>query len=115
MLSAEAGGTPGAPEGGEFIPSGWQLPGDANQDGVLDISDPVRLLRQLYLGIPAEIPCDSENLFTGGSLVLLDVNGDSRAALSDAVYTLNFLFTRGPEPIGGTECIRVESCPSVCR
>lgn len=114
-LSAEAGGTPGAPGGGEFVPSGWQLPGDANQDGILDISDPVRLLRQLYLGAPAEVPCDSKNLFTGGSLVLLDVNGDSRADLSDAVYTLNFLFIRGPEPVLGTECIRVETCPSICR
>ncbi|MCS5626935.1 MAG: lamin tail domain-containing protein, partial [Planctomycetes bacterium] len=114
-LSAEPGGTPGSPGGGDFVPSGWQLPGDANQDGVLDISDPVRLLRQLYLGVPGEIPCDSDDLAAGGSLVVLDVNGDSMADLSDAVYSLNYLFTRGPEPILGSECVRVEGCPSNCR
>lgn len=114
-LSAKPGGTPGSPGGGDFVPSGWQLPGDANQDGVLDISDPVRLLRQLYLGVPGEILCDSENLASGGSLVVLDVNGDSMADLSDAVYSLNYLFTRGPGPVLGSECVRVEGCPTSCR
>ncbi|MEC9030723.1 MAG: lamin tail domain-containing protein, partial [Planctomycetota bacterium] len=114
-LSAKPGGTPGSPGGGDFVPSGWQFPGDANQDGVLDISDPVRLLRQLYLGVPGEILCDSENLASGGSLVVLDVNGDSMADLSDAVYSLNYLFTRGPGPVLGSECVRVEGCPSSCR
>ena len=114
-LSAEPGGTPGAPGGGDFVPSGWQLPGDANQDGVFDISDPIRILRQLYLGVPAEILCDSESISAGGSLAVLDVNGDLMADLSDAVYSLNFLFTRGPEPILGSECIRIEGCPSSCR
>ena len=114
-MRAEPGGTPGAPGGGAFVPSGWQLPGDANQDGVFDISDPIRILRQLYLGVPAEILCDSESISAGGSLTVLDVNGDLMADLSDAVYSLNFLFTRGPEPILGSECIRIEGCPSSCR
>ena len=54
--------------------SGWQRIGDANQDGRLDISDPVRILRGLFLGGPDEPPCDGESFTEGGNLAILDVN-----------------------------------------
>ena len=107
-------GTPGyADDGG--APRGLRMPSDANEDGVLDISDAVRLLRQLYLGEPAELPCEGEVISEGGNLVLLDANGDSSVNLTDAVHLLSFMFQQGPGPALGAGCVRIEGCLSSCR
>ena len=114
-LSAEAGGNSRKPPGGgDFVPSGWQLPGDTNQDGVLDISDPVRLLQAaLPRCSRRKYSVTVKNLAAGGSLVVLDVNGDSMADLSDAVYSLNYLFTRGSEPMSSEVNVSgLKTCPS---
>ena len=92
-----------------------RLPSDANEDGVLDVSDAVRLLRQLYLGEPAELPCEGEVISEGGNLVLLDANGDSSVNLTDAVHLLSFMFQQGSGPALGAECVRIEGCLSSCR
>ena len=107
-------GTPGYTEDGGG-PRGLRLPGDANQDGLLDVSDPVRLLRQLYLGVAGELPCDGDGLGEGGNLTLLDSNGDSSVNLADAVYLLSYMFQNGPSPVLGAECVRIEGCLSQCR
>jgi hypothetical protein len=107
-------GTPGYTEDGGG-PRGLRLPGDANQDGLLDVSDPVRLLRRLYLGVAGELPCDGEALGEGGNLTLLDSNGDSSVNLTDAVYLLSYMFQNGPSPVLGAECVRIEGCLSQCR
>ena len=107
-------GTPGYAEDGG-APRGLRLPGDANEDGVLDVSDAVRLLRQLYLGVPGELPCEGEGIAEGGNLVLLDSNGDSSVNLADAVHLLSFMFQQGPAPALGAECVRIEGCLSSCR
>jgi len=107
-------GTPGYSEDGGG-PRGLRLPGDANQDGLLDVSDPVRLLRQLYLGVAGELPCAGEGLGEGGNLTLLDSNGDSAVNLADAVYLLSYMFQNGPSPVLGAECVRIEGCLSQCR
>jgi hypothetical protein len=60
--------------------------GDANADGTVDISDPVAVLADLFLGVtarPAGTPA-------------LDANSDGRADLSDAIFVLGFLFQGGP-------------------
>jgi hypothetical protein len=107
-------GTPGyADDGG--APRGLRLPSDANEDGVLDVSDAVRLLRQLYLGEPAELPCEGEAISEGGNLALLDANGDSSVNLTDAVHLLSFMFQQGQGPALGAECVRIEGCLSSCR
>lgn len=98
----------GAPSGG------WQIPGDQNQDGALNISDPVALLGRLFLGAETPLPCESSDLEAPGNRALLDVNGDGGVNLSDVVFSLNYLFLGGPTPVLGTGCVRVEGCPDLC-
>ena len=59
-------------------------PGDVNQDQFHDISDPMSILNDLFLG--NEMVCRAAG----------DVNSDATVDLSDAVYMLNFLFNGGP-------------------
>jgi len=61
-------------------------PGDVNQDHFHDISDPMSILNDLFLG--NEMVCRAAG----------DVNSDSNVDLSDAVYMLTFLFNGGPNP-----------------
>jgi hypothetical protein len=111
--SVELFGSPGR-EDGTGPGGGWQLPGDVNQDGELDISDAVGLLRHLFGGVSLALPCDGPTIGEGGTLTLLDVNGDSGVDLGDAVYTLAYLFAGGLAPELGTACVRIEGCPTAC-
>ena len=112
--SAAIGGSPGAYDGA--LPTGgYQRPGDANQDGRLDISDAVGLLRFLFGSTGLPLPCEGTSIAEGGNLALLDVNGDGRADIADAVSMLGYLFAGGPAPAAGTNCIRIEGCPTSCR
>ena len=61
--------------------------GDANYDSVLDISDPVTVLRATFHG-DATIWCDDA----------ADANDDGELNISDASYIFNFLFLGGPPP-----------------
>ncbi len=69
------------------------LRGDANDDGVLDIADAVRILRYLFQG--DAVPGCSD---------AFDVNDDGRLDISDAVATLRYLFASGPLVAPGTVC-----------
>jgi hypothetical protein len=111
--SAEPGGSPGAGEGSAPT-GGWQLAGDGNQDGRLDISDPVWLLLQLFTGSGGALPCEGTSPSEGGNLTLLDSNGSASVDLTDAVYVLNYLFRDGPDPVLGTACTRIPGCPQAC-
>jgi hypothetical protein len=57
---------------------GRQKPGDENQDGKLDISDPVAILNHLFLGTNPELPCGDHTTDDAGNKALLDSNGDGR-------------------------------------
>ena len=109
--SALVGGSPG---GAEFVNGGLQRPGNINQDGSLDISDAIGLLRYLFLGTPATLPCDGGTLADAGNRALLDVNGDGGVDLADSVMILGFLFGDGPPPALGTGCVFIENCPRLC-
>jgi hypothetical protein len=85
-----------------------QLPGDVNQDGRLNILDPVALLRMLQEA--SEPPCET----VAASTQLADANGDQRADLSDAVHLLNHFFLRGASPSLGRDCITLLDCGNVC-
>jgi hypothetical protein len=61
--------------------------GDANEDGAIDISDPVAILRHLFAGVAAP-PCRDR----------LDTNDEGAVNLADAVYLLSHLFSQGPPP-----------------
>jgi hypothetical protein len=113
--SAEAEGSPGSADDSDLPDSGWQRIGDANQDGLIDVSDAVKILRGLFLGDPGDPPCDGESITDGGNLLALDTNGDDSLDVSDVLYLLAYLFEGGPDPAGGTSCVRVAGCPNVCR
>jgi PKD repeat protein len=63
------------------------LRGDANRDGVIDISDVVYLLNYLFIHGPAPVP-----------LAAGDATCDGLVDASDLVYLLNYLFASGPAP-----------------
>ncbi len=111
--SSIANGTPGWEDPAFPSVGGFQLPGDSNQDGELDISDAFSLLRRLFLGGVAP-PCDGPSLNEGGNLVVLDVNADDAVDVTDVVSVLSYLFQGGPPPTMGTDCIRIENCPTTC-
>jgi hypothetical protein len=60
--------------------------GDDNQDGAVDISDPLYSLSHLFLGGPRLC------------LEAMDTNDDGQLDLSDPVYNLSALFMGGPLP-----------------
>ena len=61
--------------------------GDVNADGVLDISDAVATLENLFIG-KGDLPC----------LDVADSNDDGSVDISDPVHGLQFLFLGGPAP-----------------
>ena len=68
--------------------------GDANADGVVDISDAIATLHHLFTG-GAQVSCADA----------ADANDDGRMDLSDSVYDLLHLFSGGPAPPApGSRC-----------
>ncbi|MBN1417976.1 MAG: hypothetical protein JXP34_04325, partial [Planctomycetes bacterium] len=80
------GGSPGEIEGINFEPSELFVRGDANQDGVLDLSDPVRTLLHLFQGAP--ILCEDA----------ADADDSGTVEITDAIFGLAFLFRGGSAP-----------------
>ncbi len=60
------------------------IPGDADGNGVLTISDAVYMINYIFAGGPA--PCNG------------DANCDCTLSISDAVYLINYIFSGGPAP-----------------
>ncbi|MBI4604519.1 MAG: IPT/TIG domain-containing protein [Planctomycetes bacterium] len=89
-----------------------QLPGDANQDGRLDISDAVSVLGFLFLGTELSLPCGDGSPGHSGNVALLDANGDARVDLSDPVRILSGLFLSlgVPAHVLGNECVAMPDC-----
>ncbi len=67
-------------------PSPSFIRGDANQDGTIDITDPIFSLTYLFSSGPADC------------LQALDANDDNGVDLGDAIYILTYLFGSGPAP-----------------
>ena len=93
---------------------GMQMPGDANQNGVLGLADAVSLLGHLFQGSPISLPCGDGNSGDAANVALLDGDGDGAIGLSDAVSVLLFLFQGGPPLVGGTDCVPIVGCPDAC-
>jgi len=92
-----------------------QLPGDSNGDGVLDISDGIYILRNLFFGEGNGFPCGGR-LEDPSNVRLLDFNGDSGVDVSDAVGTFMHLFLGGPGHYLGSRCVSfLEGCPELCK
>ena len=109
--SGAAGGSPGVLSTVER--AGSQRLGDANQDGVLDLSDTVYLVLFLFNRSSEVLPCGGETLGAGGNRPLLDVNTDAVVDMSDVVHALLFLFGDGLPP-DSLECRPIVGCPDVC-
>ncbi|MEE8143207.1 MAG: MBL fold metallo-hydrolase, partial [Planctomycetota bacterium] len=78
-------GTPGSPNSTAVT---CFIRGDSNQDGNVDIGDPVLTLNFLF---------SSETRPSCGDA--LDANDDGSINIGDAVYTLNYLFSEGNPPL----------------
>jgi hypothetical protein len=63
------------------------VPGDANGDGVVDISDPVHLIAYIFSGGPAPFPTEAG-----------DANCSGAVDISDVVYLIQYIFGGGPAP-----------------
>ncbi len=64
------------------------LLGDANKDGLLNVSDAVYIINYVFVsGSPAPTP-----------LMIADANCDAAVNVSDAVYIVNYVFVDGPPP-----------------
>jgi hypothetical protein len=73
-----------------FEASFLDLPGDVNQDGIVNVGDVVLLVNFLYKGgVPPE------------SMEAGDVNGDCIVNVGDIVYLINYLYRNGPAPLAG--------------
>jgi len=70
-----------------FEASFLDLPGDVNQDGIVNVGDVVLLVSFLYKGGPPP-----ESMESG------DVNGDCIVNVGDVVYLVNYLYRQGPCP-----------------
>jgi hypothetical protein len=72
--------------------------GDVNGDGFVDVSDPVYLLRFLYLGgsDPVILACAPFNQVENG-----DIDGSGKYEITDPIRLLSFLFMGGPPPVEG--------------
>jgi len=95
----------------------FQVPGDCNQDGALDIADAVCIVGALFRGNPPELPCGNGSSTDPGNIALLDWQPDGAVDVSDVVGMLDFLF-RALEPhplavpgVETTGCVGIASCP----
>jgi len=68
------------------------MPGDADHDMDLDVSDVIYLINYLFKGGPPPYP-----------LVAGDVDSDCDIDVSDVIYLINYLFKGGPAPLPGCE------------
>ena len=59
---------------------------DVNDDGVIDIADPIAALGYLFSGDPVDC------------LDAVDANDDGALDIADPIYKLDFLFSSGPPP-----------------
>lgn len=80
--------------------------GDANGNGVVNISDPIFLNNYLFLGGPPPT-----------CLAACDANSDGRVDVSDPVFMLNVLFGGQQPPPGWAVCANRSSalsCGTAC-
>jgi immune inhibitor A len=66
------------------------MPGDVNDDGLVNVGDVVTLINYIFREGPAPDP-----------LSIGDVNNDCLCNVGDAVYLINFIFREGSPPIFG--------------
>ena len=98
-------------------PQGISLrPGDANNDGGVNISDPVAALNALFGGAPLPACYLTDGTLNDAGLQVLDWNGDGAHNIADPVSSLNNQFGGGAGHALGADCVQLESpCADVCQ
>ena len=92
-----------------------QLPGDCNQDLVLDVADPVCIALVLFSRIPPDVfPCGDGTAAHSANIRLLDWNGDGAIDISDIVGELRHIFLGAPDHVLGDSCVSIRECPDLC-
>lgn len=79
-----------------------QLRGDANHDGMIDISDLVYLVNYMFGGGTPPPMMDEA-----------DINGDGSVDVADLVYLVNYMFGGGPEPVPCEESAGKMATPNI--
>ncbi len=74
----------------DLYPHCCVVPGDANDDGITNISDAVYLVGCIFTGCTG-LPCHDQ----------ADASGEGLVNISDAVYLIYYIFTEGPPPVCG--------------
>lgn len=77
----------------------WSLPGDANNDSLVDVGDLVFLTNFLYRGGTEPCVCEAG-----------DCNHDCLISVSDVVYLINYLYREGDEPAAGCVACPHQNC-----
>lgn len=90
------------------------LPGDANADGGLDLSDAVKLLLLIFDPAGRELPCEGETVADAGNRELLDFDGNDNVDVNDALGSLRYLFLGATRHVLGTRCAAVVGCDGGC-
>ena len=96
-------------------PDDRMVPGDANGDGRLDISDAVAMLGVLFLGSPSGFPCGDGRGGHPANVSLMDWQPDGAVDISDGVGLLAYLFLAGAPHFLGSACTPIAGCPDGCR
>ena len=94
----------------ELLAPSFQIAGDCNQDGVVNVSDVSCYVRLQFPGFDlvaraAEAPCGGTDLTSSGNVAVLDVDGSSIVDVNDIVYLAQFLFAAGSPPQQGAGCL----------
>jgi hypothetical protein len=78
-------------------PTRFVAVGDSNDDGRMDIADPIWILNALFRAGPTT-SCEAAS----------DANSDGMVDSSDAIYIINYLWLSGPAPAGAGGCVEID-------
>ncbi len=75
-----------------------KVPGDANGDGALNVSDVLYIASILFVDPSLALPCAGppDTFDEGSNLAVLDFNGDAQVNISDIVANADWQFSGGP-------------------
>ena len=88
-------------------------PGDTNVDGRVDMSDPVRVARILFVEPGLSLPCDG-GVEGSANRAVMDWNQDGTTNISDVVGPLQWLFRDGTPHGLGSDCRKIARCTDAC-
>ena len=102
----------------DVVLGGSQMGFDVNQDGRVDVVDPLALLFLLF-GLGDEtLPCGTGSFDDRSNALLFDWNEDENVDLADPVAALAWMFVGGAPHsrfgAGGLRCHVLPGCPEVC-